>query len=125
MEKPSREELERRLTQANRLADGVLDALTKERLQNLVRELEAKIERGSARTAWTISDERPPIPRFYAPTQSKTSANICAAIDSPSTVFGDYDYSSMKPAMHGISSNKRIASITTRAWATVNSRAVV
>ena len=42
-ESNNRKELERRLEQARRIADLVLDPLTKERLQRLVHELEEQL----------------------------------------------------------------------------------
>ena len=38
-----REELERRLAQARRMADKALDALTKERIARLIRDLEEQL----------------------------------------------------------------------------------
>jgi hypothetical protein len=42
-ESSDRKELERRLVQARRIADLVLDPLTKERLQRLVQELDEQL----------------------------------------------------------------------------------
>jgi hypothetical protein len=42
-ERRDREELERRLEQVRRLASGPIDALTKERLAALIRELEEQL----------------------------------------------------------------------------------
>jgi hypothetical protein len=43
MEEDERKELERRLAAARRLAAGPLDDLTRDRLEKLVRELEAQL----------------------------------------------------------------------------------
>jgi hypothetical protein len=46
-----RKELEQRLAQAKRIADSVLDPLTKERLQRLVQELEEQLSHPDGQSA--------------------------------------------------------------------------